>query len=375
MVALCAAVLAILVRGVFEPLLVHTGFYVTVYIAVVYSALVCGVGPAILSAIVATAGVVYWFVDHGQLFLIADRASRRELHGLIACVLVCPVLIALGEANRRKQLQLNEAHDRLDQRVKERTMELSLALNKLESEVNVRKDAEEQLRHLSVRLMNVQDEERRRMARDLHDSAGQTLAAIKMTLALLQQATVDKPESRQFLRDLDALTQEALQEIRTTSYLLHPPLLDESGFCSAARWFVEGFTRRSGIHVDCDVPDQAERLPENIEIVLFRILQESLTNVHRHSGASGVRVTFGRDQDDIRLQVSDNGHGIPQDRLRQLHESNGHAGVGITGMRERVRELGGQIEVHSDHNGTTVNVTLPHAPSLPAKFSANHSAA
>jgi len=178
-----------------------------VYVAVIFSALVAGVGPSIVTTVIGTIGVVYWFVDLRNTFLIADK---RDIHGLIACLVVCPVLIALGETNRRKQLEINEARDELDQRVRERTEELSQALRQRES-------AEEQLRRLTVRLMTVQDEERRKIARDLHDTAGQTLTAVKMTLAALQRSGPQRADTERLLEDIGALIDEVLREIRTTS--------------------------------------------------------------------------------------------------------------------------------------------------------------
>jgi len=370
-VALASTVIAITLRGALEPVLGHAGFYVTVYIAVVFSALVCGLGPSILSAVLGTAGIVYWFVDPRHSFLISDR---RDIHALIACVLVCPVLIALGETNRRKQLQINEARDKLERRVQERTAELSQALSTLEAEIRERQLAEEQLRQLSVRLMRVQDEERRHIARDLHDAAGQTLAAVMMTLDTLQKAGASDPLVSRLANDLKALTGEALQEIRTTSYLLHPPLLDQCGFGSAAHWFVEGFTKRSGIEVHCEIPEQMERLPESLELVLFRILQEALTNVHRHSGATAVKVNLHCDANQIRFQVSDNGHGIPPQNLRRFRESNGTGGLGIAGMRERVRELGGEMAIQSDNRGTTIDFVLAHGKTIGASKSSGSAA-
>lgn len=349
-----SALLAVLLRAILEPVLGHAAFYVTVYVAVVFSALIGGLGPSILSALVGTAGVVYWFVDPRHSLSLLDKS---ELHGLIGCVLICPVLVALGEANRKKQLQLNEAHNDLETRVKERTAELSGALAELESEVNIRKDAEDRLRKLSVRVMAIQDRERRRIARDLHDSAGQTLAAIRMTLSMLLNKTAD-PQAITLLDDVSEMTNQLLQEIRTTSYLLHPPLLDESGFCSAARWFVDGFTKRCGIEVRCEIPEQVQRLPESVELMLFRVLQESLTNVHRHSGATTAMVKFLRDENGVGLRVSDNGKGVPEARLRQFRDSGSGMGVGIAGMRERVRELGGQLVLSSDRTGLTVGVSL-----------------
>jgi signal transduction histidine kinase len=169
--------------------------------------------------------------------------------------------------------------------------------------------------------------------------------------------------------DLDALADEALQEVRTTSYLLHPPLLDEAGIASAARWFVEGFARRSGIHVDCDISEKMGRPSKDCELVLFRVLQESLTNVHRHSGASAAIVRLTCDTDQLQLEVCDNGKGIPEERLRRFNTSVG-TGVGITGMRERVRELGGRLEIRSVKTGTTISVALPTLKPASAKTSA-----
>lgn len=375
-IAIAAAVLAILLRWMLDAVLGHVAFYVTLYITVTVCAVVCGFVPAILSGILGFLGIFYWFVDprHSLSFI-----HQTEIHAVVGCLLVCAVLIALGEANRRKQLRLNEtilaltaeaserkriqdelrqAHDQLEQRVDERTAELSRALARLESEIRVSEKKEEQLRSLSLRLMTLQDEERRHIARELHDSAGQTLAAMKMSIALIRRIEIANPDALRQVDDLDALADEALQEVRTTSYLLHPPLLDEAGIASAARWFVEGFARRSGIHVDCDIPEQMERPPRDCELVLFRVLQESLTNVHRHSGASSASVRLRRYTHQLQLEVGDNGKGIPEERLRRFNTSVG-TGVGITGMRERVRELGGSLEIHSVKTGTTVSVALP----------------
>lgn len=357
-IALAGAAISILLRALLEPVLGHAGFYVTVYVAVVFCALVCGVWPSIVCAVVGTTGVVYWLVDTRGSLVIHDQ---REIHGLIACLLICPALIALGEANRRKQLRLNEAQEKLEHRVAERTAQLSRALSELESEIAVRKGVEERLRGLSVHLMTIQDEERRHIARELHDSAGQTLAAIRMSLAILEQEqpVAANPKIEKLLCDLNALTDDALKEIRTTSYLLHPPLLDEAGFASAARWFVAGFTKRSGIQVQCDVPDNAERFPEAVELALFRVLQESLTNIHRHSGATAATVKFAHNHDGIELHVSDNGRGLSSEQLKRLRESDGGAGVGIAGMRERLRGLGGQVVVQSNGIGMTLTARLP----------------
>jgi signal transduction histidine kinase len=383
-VAVATGVLGILLRWLLDPLLGHVAFYVTIYIAVAYSAVVCGFFPAILSSLVGFLGIFYWFVDPRRALSHSLAVVRiSEIHGTIGFVLVSAVLIALGEANRNKQLRLNEsiraltteaqerqraqdelrqAHDELEQRVIQRTAELSQTLELLRSEIAVRKEAETDLRHLSLRLMNLQDEERRRIARDLHDTVGQTLAAVKMSIALIRQATGSPAALQSLIDDLNTLADEALQEVRTTSYLLHPPLLDEAGIAPAVRWFVEGFARRSGIHVDCDVPDKLERPSRECELVLFRVLQESLTNVHRHSEATEAAIRLSRTEDRVELEVRDNGKGIPPERLRGIDGPAANAGVGVTGMRERVLKLGGRLEIRSLDPGTAIRAVLPIHP-------------
>lgn len=376
--AVSTAVLAVLLRALLDPALGHVAFYATVYMTVAFCATVAGMAPAVLNAILGFVGIFYFFVDPRHSVSI----PRSEVHGVIGFFLVSAVLIALGVANRNKQLRLNatvaaltseaaerrraeeelqQAHRELEQRVEERTTELTQTLARLKAEISVRERAEEQLRHLSVRLMALQDQERRRIARDLHDTAGQTLSAMKMNLAVLRDLSRKQPALMELIRDLDSLTNDALQEVRTSSYLLHPPLLDEAGFASAARWFVDGFARRSGIDVTCDIPQQLDRPPAHCELVLFRVLQESLTNVHRHSAASAASVLLVFDDSHLTLEISDNGSGIPEERLARLRESADHSGVGLAGMRERVRELGGEFEIRSNHHGTTVSVRVPIA--------------
>jgi signal transduction histidine kinase len=375
-IALAAATLAIVLRWILDPLLGHVAFYVTVYAAVAFCSILCGYAPAIVSAIVGFLGIFYFFVDP-RYSLSATRPS--EIHGVVGWFFVCGVLIVLGENHRKQQFRLSQsiaamtseaterkraeaalqrAHDELENRVAERTGQLTLTLNSLEREVVERKRAEEQLRQLSVRLMTLQDEERRHIARDLHDTTGQTLAAMKMTTALIER-TSPGPEMLRLLDDLNALTDEAVQEIRTTSYLLHPPLLDEAGIASAVQWFVEGFSRRSGIEVRCEIANILQRPPRNHELVLFRVLQESLTNVHRHSGASAATVRLNVSSDDFVLEIADNGTGIPEECIKRFHEAGHASGVGLVGMRERVNELGGHLQIQSTPAGTTVNVVLP----------------
>ena len=375
-IALAAAVLAVLLRWVLDPVLGHVAFYVTLYIAVAFSAIVCGFFPATISGVLGFVGILYWFIDPRLSLQLIHQPT--QVHSIVGAFLVCIVLTFLGATNRIKQLRLNNtvdalstearerkraqeelrlARDELELRVEGRTHELSGALARLESEVAVREQAESHLRQLSLRLMTLQDEERRHIARELHDTAGQTLAAMKMSIALVRQTGTD-PRLQPLIDDLEALVDEALQEVRTTSYLLHPPLLDEAGIASAARWFVEGFAHRSGIDVQCDIPERLERPPRECELVLFRVLQESLTNVHRHSQASAASVHLARKSGVVQLEITDNGKGIPEEHLLQLDKSP-KAGVGITGMRERVRELGGRLEIRSLGQGTSVCLVLP----------------
>jgi signal transduction histidine kinase len=223
--------------------------------------------------------------------------------------------------------------------------------------------------------MTLQDEERRRIARDLHDTAGQTLSAIKMVTATIHQAAADSPKIVSLLQELNAFADEALQEIRTTSYLLHPPLLDEAGIASAAQWFVEGFAKRSGVRADVYIHEGLGRLPRNYELVLFRVLQESLTNVHRHSGASAATVKLTLENGNVLLEISDNGDGIPAEKLKRLSETGEGNGVGLIGMRERVHELGGQLEVRSGSEGTIINALLPIRNEQPVEASRSTSSA
>jgi signal transduction histidine kinase len=232
---------------------------------------------------------------------------------------------------------------------------LRLSNSKLESLIEKRTDA---LRTLTIKLLRSQDEERRKFGRDLHDSVGQYLAMIKMNLDAMNElgrANLAQPELvSQCLNAVEG----CLKETRTMSYLLHPPLLDEAGFESAARWYVDGFARRGGLQATLNFPEKMDRLPRSVEVVLFRILQESLTNVHRHSGSQTVDVEVEVDSEIVSLAVRDAGRGIPERILEQFHES-GSAGIGLAGMRERVADLGGDLRVQSDQTGTVLTATIP----------------
>jgi signal transduction histidine kinase len=216
-----------------------------------------------------------------------------------------------------------------------------------------------ELQILSQRLLKVQDEERRKLSRDLHDSTGQTLAALRISILLLQQHCKEEPSKMALFSDAAKLADQAIEEIRTMSYLLHPPLLDEVGFACTAEWYIKGFAKRSGVNVSLDIATDHPRLPMSIEVALFRVLQESLTNVHRHSGAGQVAVCFRCQFERIILEVRDNGCGIPAERLVRLREASAETGVGLAGMRERMNELNGKLEMESDGHGTTIRAIVP----------------
>ena len=216
------------------------------------------------------------------------------------------------------------------------------------------------LRTLANRLMQVQDDERRRIARMLHETTAQDLTALKMLLARLNRgADRFREDERKALAESISLAEKSIAEIRTVSYLLHPPFLEEAGLVSALQWYAGGFAERSGIHVDLDLPEGFERLPLETETVLFRVVQESLTNIHRHAGSGTARLRLRRDRETLVLEVEDRGHGIPNASLKRI--TNGGGGVGITGMSERIEELRGRLEVMSSDHGTTVRVRLPLA--------------
>lgn len=234
------------------------------------------------------------------------------------------------------------------------------ALQAIEAERRARESeraaiaSDEAARHLSARLMHLQDEERRRLARELHDSTGQYLAAAKMTLAALSAGHEKDPRYSECARLID----RSLQEVRTISHLLHPSGLEEAGFPAAARWYAEEFAKRSGIQLKVEIPNLRSRLPREVEIALFRILQESLGNIHRHSKSASAEITLEPGSREVLLTIKDNGVGIPSDLLNRFRFS-GNAGVGLAAMRERVRELRGTFQVDSNGRGTALRVAIP----------------
>jgi signal transduction histidine kinase len=234
---------------------------------------------------------------------------------------------------------------------------LTTLRERAEIEYTLRQQRDE-LRKLAHRLMHAQDDERRRIATLLHESVAQDLATLKMLLWRLNQTASRLGDSlgdsgRNALSESISVVEHSLAEVRTVSYLLHPPFLDEVGLLSALRWYAGGFAERSGIKVDLDLPDDFERLPLDTETVLFRIVQESLTNIHRHAESKTALIRLRRDAEMLVLEIEDRGRGIPRTALEQITNGGGGVGVGITGMKERIEQLGGHLTVTSSDRGTT----------------------
>ena len=222
------------------------------------------------------------------------------------------------------------------------------------------KRAEERIRALTSRLRRLQDDERRHISRELHDSLGQYLTSIKINVELVnKESTSIEERHRALLEESSETLERCVQEVRSVSYLLHPPLLDELGLLAALRWFTAGFAERSGIEVNLNAPDEFSRLPEEMELALFRIVQESLTNVQRHSRSDAAWVTLSEHKDRAELRITDSGVGVSPEIIEQIKQGRAIEGVGLRGMYERVRELGGQLEIESSGMGTAVSAVFP----------------
>ena len=230
-----------------------------------------------------------------------------------------------------------------------------------------RKRFEQDPHRLSQRILRARDEERRSLARELHESAGQTLAALTMSLGNLREVLHPKnTRAHSLLEDCAQLAEEAVREVRTISYLMHPPLLDEAGLASAVPWYIRGFTRRSRIDVVVDIPENFGRLPHEVESAIFRLIQEALTNVHRYSGSHTARIVLARGRGHVRVEVADRGCGLAHSIRAGSSEGTG---VGIASMRERIHELNGLFEIESTPGqGTTVRALLPDSVSRPHRF-------
>jgi len=467
-IALLAAAAALAAGELLGPPLGNTSRYLILCAAVVLSAWRCGLSPSVLTAVAGALGVLLLFPH--KFF---STPGGDDIFGLLNFLLVCGLIVALGEANRRGQfsrlhqahvldaandaiIELDPANDTIrfwnqgaekiygwtkaeaigkdinvllktvfpqppDQsktalmrqgnwegevtqtrrdgteifvasrstleretdwepaiwleinrditerkkseqelrRVEEqRRIARDLAYNELEKQVEERtaelEQSNQQLRQLSAQLIRSQDEERRKVARELHDSAGQYLAAV--TIAL-DAAKTEQESASSKLEEAAKMAKGCASEIRTISHLLHPPLLEELGVASAAQWYVQGFATRSGIQVSLEIPEQFDRLGNEVELVLFRVLQECLTNIHRHSGSKTATVRIGCDSQHAWVEVQDQGKGSGS----EVSPEPFRPGIGITGMRERVKDLSGLLEISSGRTGTRVRAVLPLA--------------
>jgi len=334
--------------------------YLILFPAVAFSAWYCGLAPSILVSVMAVIGAACGFQPYRHAF---PRPTPVDLLGNLAFLLASALIIFMGELRRRENAALWKSQDELELRIVERTADLD-AVNR-------------NLRDLSARLMQLQDEERRRIARELHDSVGQTLAALSMNLSTVRADVEQLARTAAALNDSECLVRDMVTEVRTISHLLHPPLLDELGLSSALRWYVKGFSQRSRIKVDLDMAEDFARFSAEIETAIFRVVQECLTNIHRHSESSVARIRLRHSEREVAVEIEDKGKGIPPKKLHELTAA-GTPGVGIRGMQERIRQLGGVLDITSGEHGTRVVVRLPiteaNRPDAQTEDSASHAA-
>ena len=261
------------------------------------------------------------FDDHGTLLAIIGMSHDLSSH-------------------KQAEEIYEQARKDLEMQVAQRAQELA--------------EANRHLRRLSGRLLQLQDEERRRIARELHDSIGQLLVALSMNMEMVKsESQTLTSHAKRAIEENGEMVQQIIREIRTISHLLHPPLLDEAGLPSALTWYTEGFSQRSNIKVELELPAALERLPRDYELTIFRVVQESLTNIHRHSGSQTATVHITEVDGALKLEIRDEGKGMSP----SFNTDGG--GVGLRGMRERVAQMNGRLEIHSDPRGTTLKVTLP----------------
>jgi PAS domain S-box-containing protein len=438
--AILATVIALYLRYLLSPLLGFQNPYHTVWLAVVFAAWYCGLGPSIVTTLLGAVGVWYLFLPPSHSLTNHDKS---QAFGMAGFIIFSAAIVALGESNRRgsaarsrlaaivdssddaivsKDLsgiikswnsgaqrifgyaaeeavgrsilmiippELRDEEVRILERLRRgeriehfetvrvtkdgKRIDVSLTISpvrdssgrvvgasKVGRDITARKKVEEAIKEseLSARLLQLQDEERRRIARELHDGVGQLLTAMGMNASRVEREKSQlSPEAARSAEENAHLLHQASSEIRTVSYLLHPPLLDEMGLKSALKWYVEGFAERSKIDAKLLIAENWERLPQEYELCLFRIAQECLTNIHRHSGSSTALIQLSRTPGEVKLEVTDEGRGI--NKQSQAKISGGDSsGVGLRGMRERLRQLGGGLQIASSGKGTKITATI-----------------
>jgi len=347
-IALLGMAAALALRSLFQPILGGSMHYVSISAATVFAAWYCGLGPAVLATILGSLAANALFLSPYQPL---GPFTEKDIIGELLFLLFSAAIIAVAEGGRRALLRLGHLHEIL---LKSRT-QLKFRVRQRAAQLQ---QSNSDLRDLSVRLLRVQDDERRRIARDLHDSTGQALTALKLELAGIERELASRHP--QLARRLAANIESARQisdELRTISYLLHPPLLDELGLGSALRWYMDGFQKRSGINVQLEFSGEARLAPE-METMLFRVVQECLINIHRHSDSATASIRLAQADGHIVLEVEDEGRGISAEELADI--ASGLAlGVGLRGMRERIKDFGGELEILSKGQGTKVKAVVP----------------
>lgn len=353
---LCLLLVGYLVFGVWAPAKANN--YPLVFLCVpflIWAACRFGQREAI-TAVFALSKIAVW----GTLSGSGPFVRQTQNESLLFLQMFVGVASVMTLALAAVVSELRKARSQLEVKVQQRTQDLSRAVHALEAEVAERKQAENAVRQLSGRLLRSQDEERRRIARDLHDSTGQKVAALAIDLATLgEEATTLQPRARRALSECLTLSEQIASEVRTLSYLLHPPLLDEIGLTPAIRWYADGVAQRSSLQMDLKIPHKLDRLPRETETALFRIVQESLTNILLHSGSKRASISIIQDAREIMLEVSDEGRGMPPGILNHSNGGTRRPGLGIVSMRERMKQLGGRLEINSDSAGTVIRAVVP----------------
>jgi PAS domain S-box-containing protein len=331
--------------------------------------------------------ITYWNNGARQLYgYTSEEALGRVSHELLRTKFPEALDRITGRLNREGRWTGELIHKRKDGSqlvvasrwaLDQRNHGNAYSLLETNSDITQQKESEKALKEseLAARLLRIQDEEKRRIARELHDGAGQLLAAMSMNVSKVKEEMSRlSPDAARCVEENSNMIEQISAEIRTMSYLFHPPLLDELGLESALKWYVKGFAERSKIAAKLEVPVDLGRLPKDQEMCLFRLVQECLTNIHRHSESSTALVRLWRTPGEIRMEVSDEGRGIHRE-IQSKVASGKSAGVGLRGMRERVKQFDGTLEIHSNGKGASILVTLPLTEeTLPPDESNAHSA-